>query len=180
MVWSLSPVLLLPDQDRPRRSSRPLLAPPELCRLRWCCLHLVPTLETLQGSHMVVRLELSGRWYTYQLHTCEWTSQLWIITFHVEQLIFGRDLRGSPGLSLAVEDPLMLFTWILQHKSLGGVIGHQRVIGRDLLWRDFPVEGHLGLGVGHTTGDHSMLVWPQVDDLKVDGGGDKQVIIVCF
>lgn len=107
------------------------------------------------------------------------TEQLRISTFHVEQLIFGGDLRGSPGLGLAVEDPLMLFAWILQHKSLGGVIGHQRVIGCDLLWGDFPVQGHLGLGVGHTTGDHSRLVWPQVDDLKVDGGGDEQVVVVC-
>lgn len=74
----------------------------------------------------------------------------------------------------------MLFTWILQHKPLGGVIGHQCVIGLDLLWRDFPVEGHFGPGVGHTTGDHSGLVRPQVDDLKVDGRGDEQVIVVCF
>lgn len=105
---------------------------------------------------------------------------MWNITFHVEQLIFGRDLRGSAGLSLAVEDSLVLFTWILQHKSLGGVIGHQRVVGGDLFWGDFHVEGHLGLGVGHTAGDHSRLLWPQVDDLKVDGAGDEQVIIIYF
>lgn len=113
-------------------------------------------------------------------HSWSWPSQLWIVTFHVEQLILGRDLRGSPGLSLAVEDPLVLFAWILQHKSPCGVIAHQRVVGGDLLWRDLPVEGHLGLGVGHTTGDHSRLIRPQVDDLKVDGGGDEQVIVVCF
>lgn len=102
-----------------------------------------------------------------------------ILTLHIEQLVLCRDLRGSPGHSLAVEDPLMLWAGVLQHKPFSGVIGHQRPVGYDLLWRDLSVQGHLGLRVGHTTGHHSGFVWAQVHNLKVDGRGDEEVLFVC-
>lgn len=103
-----------------------------------------------------------------------------IPTLYIEQLVLGGDLRGALGHSLAVEDPLMLFAGVPQDKSLGGVIGHQRTVGCDLLWRDLPVQGHLGLCVGHTTWHHSRPVRAQVHNLKVDGRGDEEVVLVCF
>lgn len=103
-----------------------------------------------------------------------------IPTLHIEQLVLCGDLRGALGHSLAVEDPLMLWAGVLQDEPLGGVIGHQRPIGCDLLWRDFPVQGHLGLRVGHTAGNHGRPVWAQVHDLKVDGRGDEEVVFVCL
>lgn len=102
-----------------------------------------------------------------------------ILTLHIEQLVLCGDLRGALGHSLAVEDPLMLWAGVLQDKPLGGVKGHLRPIGCDLLRRDLSVQGHLGLWVGHTAGHHSGPVGAQVHDLKVDGRGDEEVVFVC-
>lgn len=101
-------------------------------------------------------------------------------TLHVEQLVLCGDLRGALGHSLAVEDALMVKGGALQDEALGGVIGHQRPVGRDLLWRDFSVQGHLGLRVSYATRHHGGLVRAQVHDLKVDGRRDEEVFSVCF
>lgn len=103
-----------------------------------------------------------------------------IPTLHIEQLVLCGDLRGALGHSLAVEDPLMLWAGALEDEPLGGVIGHQRPVGCDLLGGDFSVQGHLGLRVGHATGHHGRRVWAQVHDLKVDGRGDEEVVFVCL
>lgn len=100
-------------------------------------------------------------------------------TLHIEQLVLGGDLWGASGHSLAVEDSLMLRAGVPQDEALGGVVGHQRAVGCDLLWRDLSVQGDLGLRVSHTTGNHSRPVGPQVHDLEVDGRGDEEVVFVC-
>lgn len=110
------------------------------------------------------------------LHLC---CDCFMPTLHIEQLVLGGDLWGASGHSLAVEDSLMLQAGVLQNEALGGVVGHQRTVGCDLLWRDFSVQGDLGLRVSHTTGNHSRPVRPQVYDLKVDGRGDEEVVFVC-
>lgn len=103
-----------------------------------------------------------------------------VLTLHVEQLVLCGDLRGAPGHGLAVEDPLMLLAGALQDKPLGGVVGHLRAVGHDLLRRDFSVQGHLGLRVRHAAGNHGVPVGAQVHDLKVDGRGDEEVVSVCL
>lgn len=99
-------------------------------------------------------------------------------TLHIEQLVLGGDLWGTLDHSLAIKDPLILWARVLQDKPLGGVIGHQGLIGYELLWRNFSVQGHLGLWVSHTAGYDSISVRVQVHDLKVDGRRDEEVVFV--
>lgn len=101
------------------------------------------------------------------------------LTLHVEQLVLGGDLGGALGHGLAVEDPLLLGAGVLQDEALAWVVGHLRPVGRDLLWRDLSVQGHLGLRVGHTARHHGGPVRAQVCDLKVEGRGDEEVVFVC-
>ena len=108
---------------------------------------------------------------------------LWVCcapTLHVEELVLGGDLRGPLGHSLAVEDSPELRIGLLQDEALGGVVGHQGLVGWDLLRGDFSVQGHLGPWVGHTTGHHSRDVRAQVHNLKVDGGRDEEVVFVLL
>ena len=41
-----------------------------------------------------------------------------------------------------------------------------------------PMQGHFDLGAAHSTGDGGRLVRPQVDDLKVDGRRDEQLVFI--
>ena len=72
----------------------------------------------------------------------------------------------------------MLRTGALQDKSPGGVVGHQGPVGRDLHRRDLLVQGHLGQRGADAAGHRGRLVRAQVDDLKVDGGRDKEVVLI--
>lgn len=102
-----------------------------------------------------------------------------VLTVHIKQLELCGDLRGVPGHSLAVEDPLILWPGVLQDEALRGIVCHQSPICCDLLRGDLSVQGCLGLRLGHAAGHHGRLIGAQIHDLKVHGGWDEEVVFVC-
>lgn len=97
---------------------------------------------------------------------------------HVKQLVLCGDLWDGLGHSLTVKHSLVLWTGLLEDEALGWVVGDQCPVHFHLLWGDLSVQGHLGQRTGHTTWDNSSPVRTQVDNLKVDGGGDEEIILV--
>lgn len=102
------------------------------------------------------------------------------LTLHIQQLVFSGYLRGGFGgaVGLAVISSLMFWTGVLDDEALSGIVRYLGPIHSDFFRRNFPVQRDFDFGVGHPARDGGGFVGAQVDNLKMDGRGDEQLIFV--
>lgn len=72
----------------------------------------------------------------------------------------------------------MFWTWVLDDETLSGIVRYLCPIHSDFFRRNFPVERDFDFRVGHPARDGGGLVGAQVNNLKMDGRGDEQLIFV--
>lgn len=102
------------------------------------------------------------------------------LTLHIQQLVFSGYLRGGFGgaVGLAVISSLMFWTRVLDDEALSGTVRYVSAIHSDFFCRNFPVQRDFDFGVSHPARDGGGLVRAQVDNLKMNGRGDEQLIFV--
>lgn len=82
------------------------------------------------------------------------------------------------AVGLAVISALVFWTGVLDDEAFHGIVRDLGPIYSDFFCRNFPVQRDFDFGVCHLAWDGGRLVRAQVDDLKMDGRGDKQLIFV--
>lgn len=102
------------------------------------------------------------------------------LTLHIQQLVFSGYLRGGfrGAVGFAVISSLIFCTGVLDDEAFGGFVRYLIPIHCDFFRGNFPVQRDFDFGVGHPARDGGGLVRAQVDNLKMDGRGDEQLIVV--